>query len=290
MNASSTLASTLASTSSTSSTQVSDELAQEVARLELAKQQAAMVRAAAAQGKVTPMTDSLAMNEELSLAGLGEELGRFKAYDSQLVIADIVGTRIIKCLYQKNPKTGNKAQENSYVRIPTKHLTEEYIVSKIAELSPYVLGWMQGIEEQIIREQHKKGALNVYTDGLGMDKLIAHLEESSEGSHLNKDKIDAWFIACVQDELTALFAAKMNLDENSSEAELEKLELVLGAYKLKFCSLAGGKAFIKVEDCIAMIAVIKQCEVATKSLLGIRFIARLEKMQIKKDDNLLSLL
>ena len=47
------------------------------------------------------------------IADLGEELGKFKAYDNQLTIADIEGTRIVKCLYQVNTKTGVKAGDNS---------------------------------------------------------------------------------------------------------------------------------------------------------------------------------
>lgn len=238
---------------------------------------------------VTPHSDSVVMNDALALAGLGEELGKFKAYDSQLTIPDITGTRIYKCLYQASTKGGTKAQENAYVRIPTKHLTEEHIVASIAELTPHILGWLQGIEDTMIKDTHKKGGLQIFTQYLTLDKLIEQLEASNEGSRLNKEKIEAWYTSTVQDELAELFATKMQLTESSSEAELAKLELVLNAYKMKFTSLAGGKTYIKPDDCAAMISVITGCPTAAASLIGIRFVARLEKMSSKEDETLLSL-
>ncbi len=236
-----------------------------------------------------PFTDSVAMNEELAKPeNLGEVLGKFKAYDSQLPVAEITGTRIVKCLYQVSPKTGRKVQENSYVRLPTKHLTEEHVVSRIAELSPYVLVWLQGLEDIAIRDLHKKGGLTVYTEGLSLDKVIEALEVSSQGSRLNKESIEAWFTLEVEPNLAELFADKMGIDEEASEAELEKLELVLAAYKAKFASLASGKTFIKEDDCLAMIKVVEEAG-ADETLIGTRFVARLNKMQERTDNLLMSL-
>jgi len=246
-----------------------------------------------AERKITvqpkPMTQSLETNTELE--NLGEELGRFKAYDSQLTIPEIKGTRIIKCLYQKNPKTGTKAQENAYVRVATKHLTEEHIVSRIAELSPFILGWLQEQEAIGIREVHKKGGLQVYSGSLTFDSVLERLEASQESARLTKVKIEEWFMAEIHDELAQLFAAKLGFsldDETLAPESLEKLQLVLNAYKTKFSSLANGKVFIKEADCIALADIIRKCE-ADSGILGARFIARLGKMQKQEDDLLLAL-
>ena len=234
----------------------------------------------------TPFTNGQLM--EAQLAKLGEELGKYKAYDSQLPLADIEGTRIVKCLYQLNPKTGTKAQDNSYVRIPTKHLTEEHIVSRIADLTPYFLAYLQELETKEIQAAHRKGSLSVFCAGLSLDKIIEALEASSAGSRLNKEKIEAWFTSVIEPSLAEKFAAKLGLDETSSEADLLKLEAVLTAYKGKFAALASPKAFIKEGDCIAMKAVIVSCG-AAENLLGARFISRLDKMNEKQDEVLLAL-
>jgi len=238
----------------------------------------------------TAATDSNDSNQLLAttLKDLGEVLGAPKAYDSQLPIADIAGTRIVKCLYQAAKATGKKKAENTYYRVPTKHLTEELVVSRIAELSPYVLSYLQEQEDKEIKAYHAKGGQQVYTESLSIDKIIEALEASEAGARLNKEKIEAWFTECLQDSLAVAFAARLGITENSSEQELVKLELVLNAYKAKFASLAGGKTYIKEADCIAMISVVVKAE-AEQSLLGKRFIARLESMKKKEDDLLLSL-
>jgi len=255
-----------------------------VSAASLAAINAAAVSAAA--NPVTPLTDSLELSAKL--AQLGETLGDFKAYDSQLPIAEIEGSRIIKCLYQTNPKTGKKAQENSYVRVPTKHLTEEHIVSRIADLTPYFLAYLQELENKEIQDNHRKGGLTVYCSGLSLDKIIERLEESSTSSRLSKDKIESWFTDIIEPTLATKFAAKLGLTENSSEADFLKLETVLAAYKGKFSQLANPKAFIQEADCVALIGVINACG-AESNLLGSRFISRLTNMSKKSEEVLLTL-
>tara|TARA_R110000744_G_scaffold372015_2_gene483365 strand:- start:3080 stop:3889 length:810 start_codon:yes stop_codon:yes gene_type:complete len=238
---------------------------------------------------------ALAEFASTQMIALGEELGKFKAYDSQLPIADIEGTRVVKCLYQAN-KEGKKLAENSYVRIPTNHLTEELVANRISELTPYILTYFQSIEDLAIKNDHKAGIVSVYTESLSLDKIIEALEVSEAGSRLNKEKIEAWFEAEVESPLSVLFAGKLGIDLSSEraaidpayEAKLVKLEQVLTSYKAKFASLASGKTYIKEEDCVAMIAVVEQVE-ADKSLIGSRFVARLNKMMTKEDDTLMML-
>ena len=236
--------------------------------------------------QTTPFTDGQAMEAEL--AKLGETLGDFKAYDSQLPIAEVKGTRIVKCLYQVN-KDGKKAQDNSYVRIPCKHLTEEHVVSRITELAPFVLGFLQTEEDLQIKDLHRKGGLNVHTEYLNLDKIIEALEAKQISGRLNKDMIESWFTDKLEDSLAILFADKMGLSDSSSKEEFNKLELVLGAYKAKFASLASPKVFIKEQDCEAMVNVIKQAEGENISLIGSRFITKLESMGKKIEETLFSL-
>jgi len=233
-------------------------------------------------------SETNAFEGSLELEKLGEKLGEFKLYDSQLPLATIAGTRIVKCLYQAPKDKSKVKKENAYVRIPCKHLTEEIIVSRIAELTPYILDYLQEQEDGIIKDEHKLGAMNIFTDSLSVDRLIERLEDKNEGARLNKDKIEKWFTDDIYSGLLEQFAAKMGLDEESPEEELIKLEVVINAYKNKFTSLASGKTYIKESDCVAMIGVIVKCG-AEDSLLGKRFLARLESMKSKEDDMLLSL-
>lgn len=236
-----------------------------------------------------PYSDSIERNKMLD--ELGETLGTFHPYDSQLPITDIIGTRIVKCLYQaatSGVNKGKKAQENAYVRIPTKHLTDEKVMDNIAELVPFITSWLQDIESSMIKENHRKGVLRVATDYLDISKLIEHLEDNAASSRLNKVMIEEWFNKTIADSLAVKFASKLGLNEHSSELELERIEMVLAAYRNKFSSLASPKIFIKEDDCLAMINVIRECG-ADNTLLGNRFIAKLNKMSEKQEDLLLSL-
>lgn len=232
----------------------------------------------------TGILQSASMSE--TLTALGETLGQWKQYDSQLPIADIKGTRIAKALYKMNTKTNTIAGINSYARIPTKHLTIETVIEQADKLAPYVLDYLQGIENLMLKEQHKNGQLNIFTDGLSINRLINKLDESSENSRLSKVDIEAWFDASISEPLTMLFADKMGIDELSDESLLIKLEKKINAYKAKFASLAAPKPFIKEPDCIALISVIEKCELDenTRSLLGSRFITKLTDMHKDNDD------
>lgn len=228
---------------------------------------------------------------QLSNAPITPKLGAFFEYDSQLPLAEEAGNRVVKCLYQKitsGENKGKKKAENAYTRIPTSHLTEEVIVERVTEISPYILGWLQGMENEAVKKYHSEGGTQVFLGGLTFDALIERLEESEAGSRLNKEKIVAWYNEHLLDSLTSLFAEKMGLGEHSSEAELMRLEQVLNAYRDKFSTLAGGKAFIKEADCQAMISVITSCG-AESTIIGSRFVGRLTKMNAVKEDLLLSL-
>lgn len=243
----------------------------------------------AVKSNPTPFTDN--QKVEARLAALGETMGDFKAYDSQLPIVDIEGTRIVKCLYQAGKDKAGKAlpkkHNNTYVRVNCKHLTEDMILERISELTPYILSYLQGIEDGMVKEYHKSGLLRITEGNLSMNKIINKLEESETSARLSKDKIEAWFDECLEDSLTTAIAAKMKLGDDCSESELMKLECVLEAYKAKFSSLANPKVYIVESDCVAMVAVIMSAD-ADSSLLGNRFIVRLESMKQKQDDLLMS--
>ena len=219
-----------------------------------------------------------------SLEALGEKLGQFKAYANDLPIAEITGTRIVKCLYQINKKTGEKVADNAYVRIPTKHLTEQTIIDRISDLAPYILNYLQSEEDKIIKEDHRKGALQVYTEYLTLDKIVEALEISGNSGRLNKEKIEAWFTAIMYEPLLLLVADKVAPGRSEfTPAEEYKIELSINAYKELFISLASPKTVLPENCREALINVITKCG-AESDFLGSRFIKRIESMS-KNDNN-----
>ena len=153
---------------------------------------------------------------------------------------------------------------------------------------PYVVGFFLDKEEAMIKEEHKKGVLNVHTDSLSIDKIIEFLESTETTGRLNKEMIEQWFDDSIKDNLAELFAVKMGLDSDSSEADLHRLEQVLAAYRLKLSGLASPKVSMKEEDCLALIKVIEKAD-NEKSLLGVRFIKKLTELNKKAEVVLMEL-
>lgn len=218
------------------------------------------------------------ISRDTSLASLGEALGEFKPYDSQLDIVEITGTRILKLLYQVNAKTKTKIQENAYVRLPTKHLTEEVVKANIDVLAVHVVKFLQEVEDKTIRADHAKGLLSVYTESLGISNLIESLETSNEGTRLTKDKIAEWFDAEILESLSLLFMDKMGVEDIDaiSKQDESKILTILAAYKDKFQHLANPRHVFEDTDKLALIGVIEKCG-AQNSSLGGRFMQKLKE-------------
>lgn len=217
-------------------------------------------------------------------------LGEYLPYDSQLPIAEIAGTRIVKCLYRRDPKVAaSTAKVSVYVRIPSKHINEEAILNNFPALLPHIISYLESMEDELIKKEHASGLLRFYHEKLSFDAIIEQLESSNEGARLTKEKIEDWFVDIIESNLMSAFLAKLGLDPDSlDEAQLLKLELVLKAYKGKFSSLAGGKTYLKPADCAALLKVLADCD-STKSNIGARLSSRLSAMESKEQEDLLCL-
>lgn len=215
------------------------------------------------------------------------ELGVFYPYDATVGVPEIEGCRAVKCLY-KASKDGKKENENSFVLIPTAHLTDELVAARIDELAPYLTGYLQGVEDTDIKAQHKKNASRIYTEYLSLDKIIEALEASEAGTRLNAEKIEKWFTDNLADSLILAFATKLGIEGEPTEEQIAKIEQVVNAYNKKFQSLAGGRTVLKENDCKAMVIAIRAAD-ADSTVLGRRFIARLEGMKEIEEEVLLSL-
>lgn len=215
---------------------------------------------------------------------------KFQAYDSQMAIPEVEGTRIVKCLY-KTMEGKEKTRESAFLRVPCDHLNIDLISSRFAEIAPYVLEFLQSKEDELIKEEHKKGADSFYIKKLSFDLLLAHLENSETGGRLNKEMIVQWFSENMETFLIEGFATKMGIDIETCEdsVKLGKIAVIINAYKEKFISLSSGRTLLKAEDKAALIAILIKNEQAAKTVIGSRLLNKLEKMEDKTAD-LLALL
>ena len=210
----------------------------------------------------------------------------YRPYDSQLgEQPSIAGYRNVKCLYKTNAKTGKVAADNSQIRIED-DITEKVITERVAELAPYLIGFLQGEQDKIVKKLHLQGMTLLSPKQYGLDAVVAALEAAGTGHRLNKEQIEQWFNTEMLEPLMVAFADKMGVSEQPTEAEEKKLETVLQVYRSKFGSLASGKTHYRKEDAESLQKALDITE-ATSGVLGERFYVRLEKMKTDTVEDLL---
>lgn len=230
------------------------------------------------------------------LESLGETLGQFRSYDSAVMPAEINLTRVVKCLYKatKDSKTGEmipSKHENSIVRIPTSHINAEAIKENLDSLIPHIISMLETVEDNEIKESHKKGQLNVFVDGLSINSIIEKLDASNESARMNGEQISNWFGNVIAPKLSEVIADKLgwSFDELAMDSNKQaKVENVLESYCKRFTSLASPKVSIKEVDREAMKRAISLADAAL-DLVAIRFITRLDKMAESEKDALFAL-
>lgn len=209
----------------------------------------------------------------------GVDTNAFRPYDSQLPIPELSGFRTVKCLYKvaKTGKNAGKAAgENSYIRIADA-ITEIAVTERIAELAPYLVGYLQEQENLLVKSLHRAGMSILSPKQYGLDMVIAMLEEAGTASRMNKEMIETWFDAELKDNLLVAFAEKMELGEDITDADIEKLETIVAVYRAKLGSLASPKVFYRAEEVEMLQKALGF--VAGDSSMSVRLVARLEKMK-----------
>jgi hypothetical protein len=200
------------------------------------------------------MTISL---EEKKANQAAQVLGNFYDYSSQMELPEITGTRIVKCQYKSSK--GKEARQAQYVRIPD-YISEDTVADNIGELMPYIVNWLQDSEDSMIKVDHAKGLTQVYVDGLGVEKIMTFLEISGSGNRLNGDKIAAWFSADLEGLIKSKLFERLGINpnqENVSETDKQKVELITQSYLDKLVSLASPKTTMSEANCEVLIKLIE---------------------------------
>jgi hypothetical protein len=224
-------------------------------------------------------------NTQLNGVSVPTEL-RFEAYDPKSPV-EKAGLRSSKLLYKKNPQTGVAAGVNSCVFLPA--IAANELEAKLAELSDYLCGYLETVQDRMIRELHATGVETFQPEQVSIDSIISYLASTGTTNRLNAETIHAWFDDELHDSLVVAFAAKQQLDiDTITESDLARIEIVVGAYKHKFGMLASGKTKLNEQDTLALQKALEVTE-TSDTPLGQRFTNRLANMQSKEVDLLASL-
>lgn len=190
------------------------------------------------------------------------------------------GQRLAKFTYKtvtdtSSPLHGTKP-ESKAVSVPVVEISE--VTENIAALAPHIAGWLQSVQDTMIKEMIESGAGVVSTESISIGAIVQYLEsDGSEGSNrLTKESIGVWFDKEIADSLAMVLAEKLGVSEIPTTAESNQVMKVVATFKDKVAALAGGKTSYDVK----MATSLKKCvELGMgNDPMVQRFVGRLDKM------------
>lgn len=213
------------------------------------------------------------------------------AYDPKSTKA-FTGQRLSKVTYKTvtdkdNPLYGIK-RDSKCVSLPLFKADE--VVAQAAALAPYVIEYLQTVQDKIVRERVDAGAASISMAEISIVGCIEYLDSNSESGRLTKESVAAWFQETIADNLTVVLAERLGVGEVPTDAESNKIIAVVEAFKGKVSALAGGKTAYEPKVCKSILNCLELAP--SGDVLATRFTARLNKMieEAKANEDLLNLL
>lgn len=213
------------------------------------------------------------------------------AYDPKSSKA-FTGQRLSKVTYKTvtdkdSPLCGIK-RDSKCVSLPIFKADE--VISQAQALAPYVIEYLQGVQDKIVRERIDAGASSIAMEEISIAGCIEYLDSNNESGRLTKESVAAWFNEAIADALTVTLAERLGISEVPTDAESNKIIAVVEAFKGKIASLAGGKTAYEPKVCKSLLNALELAP--SGDVLATRFTARLNKMisEHKSDDELLACL
>lgn len=212
-------------------------------------------------------------------------------YDPKATKA-FTGQRLSKVTYKTvtnkdDPMFGIK-RESKCVSLPV--FKNEEVIAQSAALAPYVVEYLQTVQDKIVRERIDAGAGSISMEEISIAGCIEYLDSNSESGRLTKETVAAWFNETIAEPLAVTLADRLGVSATPTDAESNKILAVVDAFKGKVASLAGGKTAYEPKVCKSIISALELAPAG--DVLATRFTARLNKMieESKAGEDLLSLL
>ncbi len=185
------------------------------------------------------------------------------------------GMRFVEVRY-KNMKGKKAERSNVFVGI-VDHINAETIKSDYESLLPHFIDYLKSVEDEIVKEKHRKGESRIYPEYLNMGRIIDKLNADANGGRLSAEKIKAWFDSEILDTIILTCATKMGITGDFTPEQEGKINVVASAYLKKFESLGSGKTVLSENDRNTLKGVIELAE-AGESHIGAIILKRIADM------------
>lgn len=189
------------------------------------------------------------------------------------------GQRLAKVTYKtitdKDNPLFNVKRESKCVSIPVLKAGE--IESNLVILTPHLIEYLHSVQDKMIREKIDLGSSVISNEDISIASMVEWLDANNESGRLTKETVAKWFDENVGEMLAVVLAEKLGVSATPSDAESKQIMAVVGTFKDKVSSLAGGKTSYEPKMCDSLI---KCLELAPAGdALASRFMVRLNKMK-----------
>lgn len=202
------------------------------------------------------------------------------------------GQRLSKVSYKtvgdkESPMYGIK-RESKCVSLPM--VQESEVRKQVAVLAPYIVEYLQGVQDKIVRLRVDAGASSITSEEVSIAGCIEYLESNDESGRLTKESIGNWFDNNIAETLAVTLAERLGVSEIPTDAESNKIMEVVSGFRDKVAALAGGKTSYEPKLCESLKRAVNMAPAG--DALSVRFTARLDKMiaSAKDTTNLMDLL
>lgn len=188
------------------------------------------------------------------------------------------GQRLAKVTYKtvtdKDSALCGIKRESKCVSIPM--IPASDVIGNVQVLAPYLIEYLQGVQDKIVRESIDAGSLSISMESIGISGICEWLESNNESGRLTKDSVASWFNENIAETLAVILADKLGVSETPTNAESAQIMKVVDTYKDKISALAGGKTSYDPKMCESLKKALSMAP--DGDVLKGRFVARLDKM------------
>lgn len=163
------------------------------------------------------------------------------------------------------------------------------VQENLASVMPHVLRLLQDAQNECLRETFLAGEKEITSEAINLQACICMLDADAKGSRLTGDDVRAWFTGEVEDHLVVVFADKLGIGEQPTEAQQKRLNQYVNSFREGFATLASGKTRFSPKNAEIYRNLLIGAG-ADESLIGARFASRLQEMQNASEDDMMQAL
>jgi len=187
--------------------------------------------------------------------------------------ASLTGQRLARVLY-KPSKTNACKYASVCVSIP--FIDKGHVQENLGKLEPYITAMLENAQDSLIKSLYEsaEGELDMIIDAdISVDALISFMAAEAAGDRITKDRIVAWFDSQVAENLSVVFAEKLQLDDVDSPVIKGHLKV----YRDVLSMLAGGKTVLDKKQIIGCRKAIELASEADE--ISVKLTNRLDSME-----------